>query len=405
MLSQYDPSIAAINPNDLYGVYDQYREREPLHYGLPLVADRQGSWYLFRHDDITTLLRSDSVAHLRHTEGHLQRPSFLANDFDVEDVLDRWFVFLEPPDHRRLRAPVARMLKTKSSDELRARVCELAHGLIDRFEHAATTDLMQAYAYPLPILVLAEFMGFPSSDLNQLWAWAKCFMDLFDRQAVRARESALPAFTAYFAHIAKVMQRRQAPSESLLADLMLLVEQGEYSENELLATMSLVLEAGAETAPMLIGNAIWQLLHLPEVRERFQTDASITAGTIDEACRLESPVQFTGRFATHDIRLHDQTIREGDYLVFVYGAANRDPDKFEAPAEFRVDRRPNPHLGFGAGAHVCTGERMGRIIAESAVRVLFDRFPAMTPLHQQPAWRTHWCIRGQTSLEVTLSRA
>lgn len=151
---------------------------------------------------------------------------------------------------------------------------------------------------------------------------------------------------------------------------------------------------------MLIGNSIYLALTDPRIKEECQRDPAAIRSLIDETCRFESPVQFTGRYAVDDLDIRGRAIKRGEHLVFVYGSANRDPSQFPDPDRFILRRTPNAHLGFGKGQHACTGERMGRVIAETAVRTLFEALPNLSLMGDRPDWRQHWCIRGLKTLDV-----
>ena len=382
-------------------MFDLYRAADPLHWGKPLQPGLPGAWYLTRYDDVVSLLRSDRVGHARPRRTQAAEPDFQGDGFTLDDVLDRWFVFMDGSEHVRIRSVLGKPLKALASASTRAHLTKVSRDLIDGFPAAGAIDLVPLYNYPFPVIAIAHMMGFPESDHPRLIRWARRFIQVFDLRSEEVIREARATFAEFFDYVrGHVAERRAEPRDDLLAVLMRAADDGTITFNELLCTAALLLLAGAETTPTLIGNAIWLLLTYPEARDALLADLNRAESAIDEVMRFESPVQISGRHALADFDLRGKTIKKGDYVVALFGAANRDPQQFPDPHRFDIARTPNRHLGFGVGAHACVGGSLGHLIGQVAIQTLFERWPRMNLNTPKADWNGHGSIRGLRSLIV-----
>ena len=324
------------------------------------------------------------------------------SSFTIDQVLDRWFVFLDPPDHERLRSVVNRGLQ-RATVERPLRISQIARSLIDRLPRSAMFDLLPAYVYPLATIAMAEVLGLPTQDCDRLITWAGKLMRFFDKPDPASTLQVHSAFTEFFSYVRSLAESDgSAGPQGLLADLLKARDAGSISDDEVVATSSLLLVASAETTPTLIGNSILLLLQQPEQLALLRESPTLLELAVDEVLRYESPVQFTGRHALADFELRGKIIHKGDYIVAFYNSANRDPEVFNDPETFDITRRENRHLGFGAGIHNCVGSKLGHLIAQIAVRELISMAPDIALGDRTPVWRGHNAMRGLRSLQVML---
>ena len=400
LLEALDPYRIAASPHPT-DLLRRYREQEPVHWGKPLRPEFTGCWYLTRHDDIVQTLRGGAVGHGRTCPRDWQVRALAAPDFTIDQVLDRWFVFLDPPDHQRLRSTVGKglQLAVKASQ---SRIETAAHEVVDRLPRGQSFDLLPPFAYTLSVVAMADVLGFPRQDTDKLIRWAAIFIQLFDQTNPDAMAGIHRAFAEFFGYVrSRIEAGHAAGQQDLLGNLLVARQAGTISDDEVVATAALLLLASAETTPTLIGNSVWLLLQHPQALEQVRRTPALMPRAIDEVLRFESPVQLTGRHALIDFEIRGRSIRRGDYVVCFYNAANRDPEVFDAAETFDIERTPNRHLGFGTGIHNCVGGGLGHLIAEIAVRTLVTSAPSIRLAADEPLWRGHGSIRGLRSLRVT----
>ncbi len=345
---------------------------------------------------LQTVLR---LAGPRRSVGPIDPPSMLAVD---------------PPEHTRYRKLVSRAFSARAVAGLRERTREIADGLLDDLEREAAagdgrTDLVARYASLLPVTVISEVLGVPVAMREQFLAWgdaASPSLDMgLDWRTFRAVERSLGELDTWFR--GHVQRLRRDPGDDLLSALagMLDDDGSGLTEQELLATALLVFGAGFETTVNLIGNGAERLFASPDQRRLLAADPSLWPNAVDEVLRVESPVQRTGRRARRDTTVAGVPVEEGDLVILVLAAANRDPRVFDRPHEFDVTRaEARDHLAFSSGIHFCLGAALARMEGEVALQALFERFPDLAPAG--PARRRGTIIlRGHSSMPVTLGRA
>ncbi|CAA9341230.1 MAG: Putative cytochrome P450 hydroxylase [uncultured Nocardioidaceae bacterium] len=297
----------------------------------------------------------------------------------------------EPPEHTRLRRPVAAAFNRGHVERLRPRVRELAHGLLDHVDPAGF-DVVEGYAEPLPVLVIAELLGVPSSYAPQLRAWSQAIVRMYEvgpaPEVVTAAVDASSDFAALVREL--VDQRRRVPADDLVTDLV----GTELSDDEVVASVVLLLNAGHEASVNVFGNGLVAML------QRGLRPGPDPAATVEEMLRFDSALQLFERTATAPVVIGDVVVEPGQRIAALLGAANRDPVVFEAPDTFDVGRDPNPHLSFGVGVHFCLGAPLARMELAESLSALFDRFPGLR-LTGRPEQRGTFVLRGYRHVEVS----
>lgn len=386
----FDPLDPATR-RDPFGAYARGRRERPVfvHEGLPLrVAS------VFRYEDVQAILRDPEtwsnqfplVRQLGRAAGDEPPASMLGSD---------------PPEHTRLRSLVSKAFTPRIVQRLEPRMRQIAGELVREAVGAREVDLVEALAYPLPVVVIAEIIGIPAADRARFKRWSDeaiaslglVFFGGIDEARVERQLRLFQEMRGYFVPLAE--ERRRAPQEDLLTGLVQAEHEGSrLSHDEMLSLLVLLLVAGNETTTNLIGNAVLELVAHPEAEKRLRENPALLPTAVDEVLRYASPVQFDPRRATREVELHGVRLRPDDYVLCWLGSANRDERVFERPEVFDVGRERNPHLAFGFGPHYCLGANLARLEARVALEALFAHtkgFELATaeplPLHPSPVFR------------------
>lgn len=345
-------------------------------------------WLVLDHASVSAVQRDRRLGRLwedRQPAGPLEPFNLLHRHQMMEN---------EPPEHTRLRRPVAAAFARGHVERLRPRVRALAAGLLE--EAGPTFDVLADYAEPLPVLVISELLGVPSSWAPQLRDWSQAIVRMYEPQpcATVAREAVAAAadFDALVRDLLRV--RRAAPAEDLLSDLA----ATDLTEDEAVASAVLLLNAGHEASVNVFGNGLVAMLR------RGLAPGEDPAACVEEMLRFDSALQLFERTATTAVEVGGHRVEEGQRLAVLLGSANRDPAVFEAPEELRVDRSPNPHLAFGVGTHFCLGAPLARMELVESLTALFAAHPRLA-LDGEPEARGTFVLRGHHRVPVAGTRA
>jgi len=392
------PRVDLLDPavlSDPYPLFHRLRTEDPVHWEADLEF-----WALTRYADAVYALREDSL--LSSAIHDSPRPG------GVGLSSARWFVFLDPPRHTRLRALVHSAFTPQVVEGLRARIQAIVDELLDRAAEAGRLDLIADLGFPLPAIVIAELLGVPAEDRAQFRAWSadlaaagglvRMAADGAERLS-RARAGGA-ALNAYFRDI--IGERRRAPRDDLVSRLTgVQSAEGTLSEEELVDTCALLLFAGHETTTNLIGNGMLALLRHPDELSRLRADPSLIGPAVEELLRYDSPVQMRVRVARETVEIGGRRIAKGQRVLILVGAANRDPARFPDPDRLDIARPDNRHLAFGHGIHFCTGAPLARLEGAIAIRRLLRRFPRLELTTDQLAWRETLTLRALNALPVS----
>jgi cytochrome P450 len=375
---------------DPFAAYARGRREHPvfLHEGLPL---RLAS--VFRYDDVQAILRDPETW---SSEFPLAQQLGDAADGPPASMLGS-----DPPAHTRLRSLVSKAFTPRIVQRLEPRMRQVAHELVRDALGAHEVDLVEALAYPLPVVVIAEIIGIPAEDRARFKRWSDeaiaslglVFFGGVDEARTQRQMRLFQEMRGYFVPLAE--ERRRAPQEDLLTGLVQAEHEGSrLSHDEMLSLLVLLLVAGNETTTNLIGNAVLELLAHPEAEKRLREDPGLLPTAVDEVLRFASPVQFDPRRATREVELRGVKLRPNDYVLCWLGSANRDERAFDRPDVFDPARARNPHVAFGFGPHYCLGANLARLEARVALEALFAHtkgFELATaeplPLHPSPVFR------------------
>lgn len=402
---------------DPYPTYAWLRQHAPVYFS----EDWQG-FALTRYADVLAGLRDPRLSAQRVPSGASQSSQAMRERLEPSlRFFARWALFADPPEHTRLRGLLNRAFLPKLIEAMRPRLQELVDELLSglltpgwaadgRAEAGPPRDIdaIAGLAAPLPMLVIGEILGLPRQDWPALKPWSNAlaaFLGARQKQpaVLEGLCDAINELDRYFR--AHIRARRQAPPrEDLLQALLSAEEQGGLlSEDELVATCGLALFAGNETTGDLIGSAIWLLTQHPSVQATLRQRPEAIPAFVEEALRLESPVQRTGRVAVQDFTLHDTLIRRGQRVWLMIGSASRDEAQFPHPDTLDLDRSDSRHLAFGYGTHFCVGAALARLEAQLAIASLLRILPSFTlDPTQAPLRIDNLMVRGFKRLPLRL---
>ena len=394
----YNP-VSGRMARDPYPVYAALRERDPVHRSRLL-----GAWLFTRHADVDTILRDHRRFSSDPRKGTLTSRQRKLLPPDDEFTL----LFLDPPDHTRLRALVNKAFTRSPVNALEPRIRAILASLLDDIEDPACFDLMEAVARPLPVIVIAEMLGVPPEDRARFRHWsaqrARLLEPTISMRERRIGDVASRAFDDYFRSI--VAKRRAAPRDDILSALAQVEDEGgRLTEREMLNLLRLLMIAGNETTTNLIGNGVLALLRNPGELERLRDDPGLIPAAVEELLRFDSPTQATFRRALADCEVNGFPLRRRDNIVVLLGAANRDPEAFNDPDRLDVGRGVRSHLSLGRGIHHCLGAPLARLEGRIVFEMLLDRFPRIDLLANRPRFRKSMVFRGLHSLPIRATGA
>jgi cytochrome P450 len=393
-----DPS----NRADPYPVYRQILDRGPL------VVPEADLVVFSSLQDCGDVLRHPSSASDRLKSSGVQRD--IANGAVARPFGQPGFLFLDPPDHTRLRKLAQKAFAPRVVRELEPVVRSMVDELLDRIAERGTLDGIADLAHPLPVAVICRMLGVPIADepefsrASALLAQGLDPFTAFTGEVSDGFEERMTAGRWLRAYLADLIEKRRAtPREDLITALIAAEEDGDQlTTDEIVATCNLLLIAGHETTVNLIANAMLAMLRHPRHWSALVTDPDRAAPIIEETLRWDPPVQMAGRFAADDLTIGDVTVPKGDTMMVLLAAAQRDPAVFDRPDAFDPDRENNRHLAFGHGVHFCLGAPLARLEARVALSAVAARFP-VARLDGEPTYKPNVTLRGLASLPIAIS--
>ncbi|MCY3707582.1 MAG: cytochrome P450 [Caldilineaceae bacterium] len=378
----FDLTSSRIRANP-YEIYERLRRDDPVH-RMRLI----NAWSLTGYEDAQTILQD----HRRFSSG----------DNKLEYAPYRTMLDLDPPDHTRLRGLVSKAFTPRAVAALGPRVDQIVEELLNDLAGKKRFDLISEFAYPLPVIVIAEMLGIPAQDRDRFNVWsndiALAVEPVLTNAEIARVKRASDEIVAYFEEI--IARRRDRPEEDMLSALLAAEEEGDkLTHDELIGTLMLLLVAGNETTRSLIGNGMLALLKNPAQLQRLRERPELLDSAIDELLRYDSPVQFIIRVVMEETEFKGRRLRAGQKMMILVGAANRDPAVFTAPNELDIGRREKSHISFGRGIHYCLGSPLALLEARAAFAGLLERFSSIRLL-SDPEYRNQIVLRGVEDLWV-----
>ena len=381
--------------------YRELRERHPIREYPEL-----GEYLLTRWDDCERVLRdpkfSSNQEHRVWPAG-TESSSRLAQSAGAADV--KTLLFLDPPDHTRIRGLVSKAFTPRTVEELRPHTTEICDQVLDEAADRGTLEIVGDLGYQVPVTVICELLGVPLEDRHMFGPLSSDASRLLDGDSLSDEQFnlGLVAVMQLLGYLNDLFDERRArPGDDLISALLAVEEQGDRLDDvELRSIVLLLFIAGHETTMNLIGNGMWALLQHPDQLRLLRNDPSLIGSAVEEMLRFDGPVHLTGRVATEDLEVGEIVVRKGEQAITLLAAANRDPARFPDPERFDITREDNRHLTFSHGIHYCLGAALARVEGQVAIGSLVERFAEIEPL-ETPHYRDHFILRGLSSLNVSV---
>jgi cytochrome P450 len=376
-----------------YEVLRSVRERAPV-----MHDDQFNRWYVTRFDDVRAILRDkDMSADPRKANPNSFVAKIAAMGGTLNSSAPQSMLFMDDPDHRRLRGLVNKAFTLKAVEALRPRVREIAAELLAGIE-ANEFDLMASFAGVLPVIVIAEMLGIDPADRASFRHWSEVSVAAFFNpfrtpQQGEAAAQAQQELDAYFQRM--IALRRAAAREDLISEMVHAEEDGNHmTDPEIVTQCNLLLIAGNVTTTDLIGNGVKALLDHPQELAKLRARPELINNAIEEILRYDSPVTNSGRNVQRELSLRGCPMHLGDSITVSLAAANHDPEANPNPERFDIERADIQHQSFGGGKHTCLGAPLARVEAQEGITALLKRFPQLRPSPRGLKYRTIPSFRG-----------
>ncbi|GGY96055.1 cytochrome P450 [Streptomyces olivaceoviridis] len=392
----WDPAFVA----DPYPVYAELRAR-----GRVIRYEPTDQWLVPHHADVSALLRDRRLGRTyQHRFGHEEfgrtppppehEPFHTLNDHGMLD--------LEPPDHTRIRRLVSKAFTPRTVERLRPYVEGLANDLVAALVDNGGGDLLTDVAEPLPVAVIAEMLGIPEADRGQLRPWSADICGMYELNPSEETAARAVRASVEFSDCLRelIAARREEPGDDLISGLIAAHDEGDrLTEQEMISTAVLLLNAGHEATVNATVNGWWALFRNPDQLAALRADHSLIPSAIEELMRYDTPLQLFERWVLDDIEIDGTTIPMGSEIAMLFGSANHDPAVFTDPARLDLGRKDNPHISFSAGIHYCIGAPLARLELTASMTALLRQAPTLTPA-EEPTRKPNFVIRGLEGLGV-----
>jgi cytochrome P450 len=386
---------------DPYPFYSELRRQAPLYF-----SQRLNGWVVTRYSDVTAGLLDKRLISGGRVRSFAMRldPTCQKQMSRLFDHFEKWIGNMDPPDHTRLRALVNKAFTPGMVEQLTTSIEAITSRLLDAVRAKGEMEFVRDFAYPLPATVIATMLGVPPGDQDRFIAWADDLTAYTGSGSAslelsRAAQRSVDELTEYFLRIAT--ERRIQPQNDLIGALVALEDGGsELSQQELIAMCTFLLVAGHETTMALLSNGLLSLLRNPGQREMLQANPDLVRTAVEELLRYDSPIQHQTRVAAQSFSFAGTHVEEGQRVLLMLGAANRDPLQFPDPDRLDIRREPNRHIAFGLGIHYCLGAPLARLEAQIAFPEILRRFPGIRLEDQNIEWRIHTSNRNPIRMKV-----
>jgi cytochrome P450 len=383
--------LIARHAADLYAGYGELRARDPIH------ETARGVWLLTRYHDVCSVLHDPRFGRSGFIE-------MIAPRIHAAETFASPMRFQDPPGYTRLRGLVGKVFTSSLVHGLRPRIQRVVDELLDGHLRAGGMDVIGDFGLPLSVQVILELLGVPGRDRERFQQWSRDMTESVG-EATSGSDAAARGIAAQQAVIdyfrVLIERRRKHPRADVVTRLIAAELSGDkLREFELLDICGLLFFAGHATTVNLIANALFCLLIRPAELSQLRRNPGLLAHAVEEVLRYESPIQRIGRMASTDVELRGRVIPKGAVVSAMLGAANRDPEQFAEPDRLDISRRPNAHMAFGHGAHICMGAPLARLEAKIAIGTMLRRLPSLALDEDWPQWRDSVETRALRHLRV-----
>jgi len=390
---------------DPYPTYRRLLEEGPLHF-VDVSGGAWGVWAVVSHADCSAVAKDSRLSAKRGDRMLFSLPSDRQSEFkELARMLGLWMIFIDPPEHTRMRKLMNKGFGLSAAEALRPQVEKIVSRILDPLEDMSEADLVNELAYPMPVQVISELLGVPETMHDAFLQWSAAIADFNGNphrtvEHAQKAQNAMLALTEFFR--GAVTERRHNRGGDLISLLIDMEEEGEVlTEEELYAQCVMLLFAGHETTRNLIASGIYSLLREPEKMNELRENPALIRTAVEEFLRFESPIQYTARVVQENLEICGIRIPKRQTILCMLGAANRDPKQFENPDSLNLRRMNNQHLAFSAGPHFCIGSQLARLECQVAILRTIQRFPKMC-IAQRVEWAPNFGFRGLKALPVRL---
>ncbi|MQA17105.1 MAG: cytochrome P450 [Pseudonocardiaceae bacterium] len=388
--------------DDPFAFYARLRETGPIYWNR-----RWNGWVVTGYHEVVEGFRNHTKLSSDRFAGPFgEELSAASSQYQqLFAFLSKFFVWKDQPYHTRIRSLVNKAFTPRSVESLRPRVRELVDDLVESVRGERDVDFLARFAFTLPIVVIAEYLGVPPEGRESVRAWSEdlgavIFVRGNDTDRMRKGDEAMDHLVEFLRPV--VAQRRCHPQDDLLSGLVQVVDSGDaLSDDEVIANAILMVFAGHETTMNLLGNGMVAFDRFPDQWARLRDDPSLARTAADEVLRYDGPIRAMARWATEPLELGGQRIERGDRVLLVQHAANHDPAAFTEPDRLDIARWPNKHTTFGQGIHTCLGAPLARLEAEEAFHGLSQAFPRFTIHEKELHYVPTVVSRSLTQLHIT----
>ena len=406
-VAQLDDLIARFDVDDPTFIADPYPVLNALREATPIFLNpRTGQWTLTRFQEVFEALRD---RRLGRSYSHL----YTHDEVDKPEPDPRWAAFqqherwsllcLEPPDHTRLRRLVSKVFTPKAVVALRPALAGFSDELLDRCAALGEFDLLAEYAQPYSVAVICSMLGVPRGDTQLLLDWSHTIVKMYELSTDdAARAAANQAASEYIDYTkALIVEKRRSPDGLLISELVRVEDEGDtLSEDEIVSTTMVLLEAGHEATVNTLGNGMRAFMHHPKQWQRVVDGEVDTKAAVEEMLRWDSPLQLFERWVLEPgVEIAGQSFEVGQEVAMLFGSAERDPRRFSDADVFNAGRADPAHIGFGGGIHFCVGAPLARQEIDVSLAGLVARFPSLS-LVEEPSHHPTFVIRGLTALRL-----
>jgi len=394
VFNPFDPEFHA-NP---YPLFDRLRQEDPIHKSI------FGTWIITRYADAVSIL-NDKRFEVDNLPERLQLKSTYLKEGDLQTLsqtINQWFLFLNPPDHTRIKKVVTPVFSPTAMEAIRQKIQVIVDNLLAKVKQKGEMDIIKDLASPLSALTIAEIFCLPKEDYKKLIYWSSeeflILQQPWSLEAYQHQNQVMLENKEYL--VKKVAEYKKEPNDGLISYLINQANiENQLTEQEIISTCILINTGAQDSTRSLIGNGILALLTHPEKLVYLQQNPNEIKNAVEEFVRYESPIQSVARRPMEDVEIAGKIIPNGDTVIVHIGAANRDPEEFPNPDQLDFNRR-NRHLAFGGGIHHCLGIFLAKIEAQIAINTLIQSLPDIRIHANKLNWHESIALRGLKTLPV-----
>jgi cytochrome P450 len=384
----------SIKFSDPYPVYRKMLQETPV------FQDKNGTWHLTRYDDVKMMLSDQRFS--RRPSGNFGFISASKKQTALDNVISRWSLFNDPPEHTRLREMMSVMISPRFMKDLKSLIETIVDSLLASLLQQSSVNFIEAFAYPLPVNLVNQLLG-SSLDYHTLRNWSLGFVNAMDRGSPDDFEAISPSVLAMQQYFEDLIRMRETnPGNDWISTLVAIRSTYHLSIDDIVSTCIFLLLAGHETVQLSLGLGLMLLLKNPEQQQLLQTNPDLVNSAVEEILRFESPLNKASRWTREKIIIDEIIIPENQLVVGLINAANHDPLKFPSPDEFNITRSNNRHLAFGYGIHNCLGALLARLELQTAFARLTPHLRRFTLIEDKIEWVANSSLRYLFNLPLTI---